>query len=167
MIGHAITPENVAFARNLARQTIKRLGLYMDVEDAEGIAMVALCESARRWRPNGGASFKAFSYTRIRGAIIDAHRSTPGNSRFPARRGRHVSLDEIQVGVPARQEDSAQLLEAMEAIQVMGGNAGALLRRRLEGETLSQASAALGLSKSWACRLEAAAIAKLEGADVS
>lgn len=74
--------QNIPFAKKIARQFFReRLNLGLEMEELESVAMLGLCDAARRFDSSKGCNFQAFSYFRIRGAMYDFLRNGVGVSR--------------------------------------------------------------------------------------
>jgi RNA polymerase sigma factor, sigma-70 family len=75
---------------HIARRLHGRLGLAIDLEDIEQMAIIWMLEARERWDPEEQPDFMAFAYYRIRGAILDGLRGVTGVSRNQAARIRRV-----------------------------------------------------------------------------
>lgn len=75
---------DIRFARSIARRVVRESAGRIDVKEAEAEALLALCESKRRFKPEFGVNFRTFAFLRIRGAVVDI-----------ARRSRRRALFEI------------------------------------------------------------------------
>lgn len=75
--------------KQIAEQVHRTL-THVDPEDLEQAGFIGLMEAADRHQPGKG-SFEAFSFFRIRGAMIDAHK------RSAYRDDTHASLEETMV----------------------------------------------------------------------
>ncbi len=80
----------------LIRHVVARLPVsrptFLDIDDLHGAGVLGLIRAAETWHPNGGASFKTFAYTAIRGAVLDELRHHDPVPR--ARRARLRDFDE-------------------------------------------------------------------------
>lgn len=135
-----ITPSDITYARRLARSYALRRFPGFDPDEAESIGMLALVETARRWRPDGGASLIALAHRRICGAIVDAHREDlihEGHAHEPPRGDERVMLGEVA---------AVKLPPKLETL---------LVCHRMGGETLERVGQRLGITESWASRLNA------------
>jgi len=66
---------NLEWAKSLACVFAKRPGWVLDIDDAISVSFIALIETAKRYDPSKGASFRTYAANRIRGAILDEIRS--------------------------------------------------------------------------------------------
>src|SRR5687767_11819898 len=65
-VAHPTDPERIVqqykpFVAYVARRVASRLGRNMDLEDLIAFGMIGLLDSARRFRPDVGASFMTFA----------------------------------------------------------------------------------------------------------
>ena len=58
--------------RKLARSMLRRWRVRMSPEEIDSIVDLTLCEAARRYCPNRGASFMTFFYYHLRGHLVRA-----------------------------------------------------------------------------------------------
>jgi RNA polymerase sigma factor for flagellar operon FliA len=80
--------EYFGFVRVIAARLQRTIGLSVEVEELMSCGYKGLIEAAERYDDTQGVSFKTFSYYRIRGAMIDALRSSFWYSRADHRRYR-------------------------------------------------------------------------------
>lgn len=68
--------EHMGFAKNVALQTLRKLKLPIEAEDAVQAGYEGLVVAAHRYdsRPDLDAHFKSYAYWRIRGSVIDESR---------------------------------------------------------------------------------------------
>jgi RNA polymerase sigma factor (sigma-70 family) len=134
-----------------------------ELEDAVSVAFVGLCEAAKRWRPDGGAAFWSLAHVRITGALIDAWTDLPGHAKARQAKQwasvRQYDPKKDPRACEADQEETVLRGEVAAAIEALPGRAAGLISRRLQGDTLAEAGQ--GIHKSWACRIEAQAVAEL------
>lgn len=69
-----LVENNLEYVRALACEIARRLPPSIDLDDLIAYGRHGLLEAAARFDPTRGASFKTFSYYRIRGAIFDGLR---------------------------------------------------------------------------------------------
>ena len=159
---------------------------FVEVDELISVGTQALLESAARFDPDAGAQFSTFAFPRIRGAMIDAvARLAPlPRSAFRASRARMAdgkqglfvaSLDALCMRGKEPIADAPDPAIALDA-QHWGSRVNAALarlpankRRFIEGHyfdgiDLQSIGRELGLSKSWASRLHAQALAELRAA---
>ncbi len=79
-----LVTDHLAYSAAVTSELLKRFNLHPVIrpDDAIGYARVGLMEAARRFRPEGGASFATFSYSRIRGAVMDGVRRACAGARL-------------------------------------------------------------------------------------
>jgi RNA polymerase sigma factor for flagellar operon FliA len=73
-------PYTAAVTQDLLSRSNLRSVIHRD--DAVAYAHIGLIEAASRFRPEHGASFATFSYSRIRGAVMDGVRRSLGEQRL-------------------------------------------------------------------------------------
>jgi RNA polymerase sigma factor for flagellar operon FliA len=85
----------------VAGQVKKTQGRYLSHDELVASGMVGLVQAASRFDPGRGISFAAYSYRRIRGAILDGIRDTGWYSRYDVARFREARARGHQLGQPA------------------------------------------------------------------
>lgn len=81
---HSLIASHLDFAESLAKKfqwEFQHANLEFD--DIRSAAFIGLCNAAQRFEDSRGASFRSFSYMRIRGAMLDAMRKN--NNFFSGR----------------------------------------------------------------------------------
>lgn len=69
--------EYLEWVKGIARWTLKRYSIgYNDIEDYQSAGFIGLMEAFQRFDPSRKISLKQFAFARVRGAIIDAIRSS-------------------------------------------------------------------------------------------
>ena len=69
--------DNVLFAKRVAGKFyFEKRTAAVELDDCEGVAMLALCEAAKRYEPIRGIAFRTYCFVRIRGALLDMLRRT-------------------------------------------------------------------------------------------
>ncbi len=63
--------DNMEEARKIARRLCKRYSAQVRLEEVENAALFGLWQASRRWSPDRGVPFLAYSRPRIRGAVTD------------------------------------------------------------------------------------------------
>lgn len=158
MTGAQITAADMGFARALAKTFLRRhVDGRFPLDEAESVALLALVQTAKRYRPEKGAALRTLAFRRINGALMDAWLSLPGNAAERAK-GQRAQLcefdpDEHAVPVDADQEDVVLVGELRRAAKRLRGQRRALVTGVLKGGEQGQVGARLGLSKSWTSRL--------------
>ena len=99
--------EHREYARRLAVGAARECGA--DISDAVGDAMVALVETAGRFDPGRGVTFKTFLHRRVLGAVVDGERRWSGRGEEERSRRRHC---ELTTGIGERIADGRELPEA-------------------------------------------------------
>lgn len=137
----------------------------MPPDDAEGVALEALVEAARKFDPAKG-TFKAYANRVIAGRIADAKRQEDILSRHerdrqrdgygaPTRRRVRLTPSSLRVlGTPASQDmavDHARTMAKVKAL--LSPRLLTVVEMTAEGKTLKQIGAHLGVSEARACQL--------------
>jgi RNA polymerase sigma factor for flagellar operon FliA len=178
-----------AYARAIAAVVLRGLPPHVERAEIEAAAELGLIEAAAAFDGRSGVQFRTFAYRRIRGAIFDAIRKAAWFARSRDRRPASkagaataacpggetasrcmLSLDSGGVEALAdagqsaeealiEREWSARLHRALP--QLAARNRAVLEAYYFRGETLEEIGAAMGLSKSWVCRLHAAGLEML------
>lgn len=147
-------------------------------DEVVALANAGLAEAARRFDPERGVSFVTFAWYRIHGTIIDGLRRSTRLSRPIARAVSAaqmiyvLSLEALRDGgfdavldapaPPDRIDRARRAARLRAAIARLPDKPRAIVTKHyFEGKSLLAAGAELGLSKSWASRLHAQAVAQL------
>lgn len=148
---------------------VKRLtGVCADVEDLVADGMVGLVTAARRFDRHRGVPFPRFAIPHVRGAIIDGLRRNAPLSRADWRLThdpiKHVELFAELLPAPSDPERDAIRAETYRRVLRGLSTLGRREQRFVElyyvrGRTLASTGARLGITKSWACRVKARAVA--------
>src|SRR5262249_32332878 len=136
----------------------RRLPPSVEMDDLVAYGAIGLCESARRFDRGAGARFSTYAHLRIRGAILDGARLM-GNWFEGA-----VGDDENGAAVPAPHGAAEPAVAAAVRLAVarLPRDARRLIELHyFEDRPLEDCGRALGMSKSWASRLRARALAML------
>lgn len=162
--------------RSVARAVRSRpLGRGVELEDLFAYGSKGLVEAASRFDGTRGIPFGAFARHRIRGAIVDGIRA---QYWFGRRAPHHLrihhagEIDERQLchdgrwngrrmaQFPVEEDGTLQSLDAL--IRKLSDHERRLLNLCYgQGKRLTQAASAMGVSRSWASRLHARALATL------
>lgn len=70
-IKHELVTAHLSLVKHLAGRLAVRLPAIIDQEDLESYGVFGLLEAVEKYNPDLGTSFKAYAYSRIRGAMID------------------------------------------------------------------------------------------------
>lgn len=87
-----LTPEQIealildhrANARKLSRSILRRWHARLDLQELDSLVDLALCEAARRYNPNKGASFMTFLFYHLRGCLVRAVDAAANVNTIPA-----------------------------------------------------------------------------------
>ena len=94
MENEALVTENLDLAAGLALIIFRLFPAAVEVEDLVGAGQVALVEAAQRYQPDRG-EFRAYASARVRGAMIDAIRSSNIVGRRAYANGVRVSVGSL------------------------------------------------------------------------
>lgn len=163
-----------------ARKVRKEVSARIDFDDLVGYGNRGLVEAAQRFDPSRGVAFSTFAYLRIRGAMLDGLRTMGWYSRADYARWRdaeesseagesiggeaapvYIVALEAAAGVSdglVATDTAVDVARATAAIREAIADLPELERELMErhfvkGENQDSAAAALGISKSWACRV--------------
>lgn len=207
--------EGLEFVPYIARHLARQLGMRSDTSELESAGRTGLLLAARSFDPARGVPFRKWINLKVRGAMIDAMRTTSGLPRAAYRKLRAMEAAdrtlegrvEDDAATPAGNAEAAdaKLGEALSgmaqamAVGFLTANSDGLERVRdadlspeeavaekemlerlraiidkrpeaerqlivrhyFDGVTFDEAAKELGLSKSWASRLHARAMAAL------
>lgn len=160
-------------ARSVGRRT--RVA-SLDADDFFSIGMIALIEAHRKFDATKGAQFWTYADKRVRGAMLDAARSAHFGSR---QTHAHLeSLDTLSTDTDVECQDRNVKRKTLRAEATQFGDAQvALLRRQiarlrererfiiekhdLEGYSMKEIGAGLGLTESRISQIRTAAINKI------
>jgi RNA polymerase sigma factor for flagellar operon FliA len=68
---HELVLAHLSLVKYLAGRLAIKLPSYISQEDLESYGVFGLLEAVEKYNPDLGASFKAYAYSRVRGAMID------------------------------------------------------------------------------------------------
>jgi RNA polymerase sigma factor (sigma-70 family) len=94
MNNEALVTENLDLPAGLARTVFRLFPAAVEVEDLVGAGRVALVEAAQRYEPARG-DFRAYASARVRGAMLDAVRSSNVVGRRAYAKGVRVSVGSL------------------------------------------------------------------------
>ncbi len=117
--------DNLDYVRKILSTMAVNLPDHCDRENLEQAGMVGLVEAARSFDPARGVQFRTFSYTRIRGAIVDELRKNSNLSQKMLEQIAELKRAYDQLQGPVSPEQMAQHLgwpdervsETLEAIR--------------------------------------------------
>ena len=159
-----------AYRANGATPSMDRYRYCLDVsrEELESFGMMGLVEAAERFEPGRGHAFASFARPRVRGAILDGLGQLGPRGRLPGKRAplplqpEHERLAGDRPG-PEQELSRRRLQWALRlALDNLPQRARLVVEQRyFEHRTLVDIGLELGVSKSRASRLHAAALRKL------
>lgn len=176
----ALIREHADLVQFHARKVRKEVSARIDFDDLVGYGNRGLVEAAQRFDPARGVAFPTFAYRRIRGAMLDGLRTMGWYSRADHQRWQaaeeapdsaegfdsktapvYIVALEAAAGVSDGRSatdvavDTARATAAIrEAIADLPDLERELMERHfIKGENQDTAAEALGISKSWACRV--------------
>src|SRR5262245_63330790 len=91
MENEALVTENLDLAAGLAVAIFRLFPAAVEVDDLVGAGQVALVEAAQRYEPGRG-DFRTYASARVRGAMLDAIRSSNVVGRRAYAKGVRVSV---------------------------------------------------------------------------
>jgi len=141
-----------------------RAPCWIAADDLVSYGCEGLLEAARRFDDARGVPFEKWAAIRVRGAIVDAIRMHGPYTRDGlARTAGHDASDQCESATPEQEMWNAQVRGAVRASVARLPQRERQLLERLyfDDETLHVAGERLGLSKSWASRLHARAVAAI------
>jgi RNA polymerase sigma factor (sigma-70 family) len=101
----ALILENRAPALRIARSLLRRWNLFFDLSEAQSIADMALCESARSFDFNRGTRFITYLFPFIKGALIADMKKSRGDRSYGIEHTKdshyensHRHLDQLESG---------------------------------------------------------------------
>ena len=154
--------------RSLAAGVRRRLPPSVDMDELIAYGQVGLAEAARDFDPGRGIQFSTFAYYRVRGAIYDAlskiswFAHSGGCDKEADAEDSRAVVDASTPSPPAAamRRELEQFLSEM--VDRLPCEAATLIRAvYFEGQTLEEAGKRLGISKSWASRLNAKTLRQL------
>ena len=129
---------------------------YLHRDDLIGYGAIGLCEARDRFREGGGAQFKTFAWRRVRGSIVDGVRSEYRHGAKVVGAVREHGTASTVADVPDALEKLLRRERARLVRDVLAGlneeDRRFLVATIVEGQTIDEARAAIGLSRSGACR---------------
>jgi len=176
----ATVMEYMPLVKSIANKVSRRVKQNVSMDELISLGTTGLLQALSRYQEGSKASFKTFSYYRIRGAMLDGIGSTAPLSRKcyrqAARAGdlhaiyyQNIETDSIadpvcEVKGPENIASMNELSRHIEkAICKLSHKEQVLVRRHyFHNETLLDAGKLLGISKSWASRAHANALRNLK-----
>jgi RNA polymerase sigma factor for flagellar operon FliA len=178
----ALVTENLPLVRALARRMAPTARPFLELGDLVSIGTEALLLASRRFDRSRNVAFGSFAYRRVRGAMVEGLGAAGPHSRGRRRRraGRPeprplpalCEYDDRRHASPGGRELVAALAERIdgqrlaarleEALAALDDRERALIRRHyFDGEPVQDVARDLGISRAWASRLHARALARL------
>jgi RNA polymerase sigma factor FliA len=179
-----LVEDHLPLVRAIAFQLIRNGQVrFIEPDELVSLGSVALVEAAGRFDPTAGTRFATYAYQRIRGAMLDGVGQHAPVKRSVYRSIRRVgdgtvgslfiaSLDEMLdrgLEVADRKLDPVDALDQQRERRAVAEAVAALPARKrrfvvghyAEERELKEIGEELGLSRSWASRLHAQALAEL------
>ena len=182
--------DNLKLVHHLARKMSRRAAPYLEVDDLVSIGAEALLVASQRYDEGRAVAFGSFAYLRVRGAMIEGLGQAGPVSRGLARKRRdrpnagrsaprlHAYDDARQTGgvtAPTHAELADRMIGGIdvgrlaprvrEVLAALDPTDRAFIERHyFGGESLLDIGKDLGVSKSWASRVHARALARLRAA---
>ena len=181
----ALVTENLPLVRSLARRMAPTARPYLELGDLVSIGTEALLKASRRYDASRKVAFGTFAYQRIRGAMVEGLGAAGPHSRGRRRRraGRpepralpvFCEYDDRRQVTAGRGELAAMVVERIDCHRLSDRLESALgeldprereiIRRHyIDGEPVIDIARDLGISRSWASRTHARALANLRAA---
>lgn len=134
-----ITGEHISYTERLARCLYHTLGLsdQVDKDDVTQAAMLGLCNAARLYSPDKGASFKTYLSIKVRGAILDMCRTNSFFNRSQCKEFKmHTGVPEQVFDAPVQGRDISEYYDAEQRSRRLNAKHLRTLQRRLRGDSL-------------------------------
>jgi RNA polymerase sigma factor FliA len=181
----ALVSEHIPLVRSLARRMAPTARPFLEMGDLVSIGTEALLQASRRFDRSRKVAFGSFAYRRVRGAMIEGLGAAGPHSRGRRRRrlGRPeprplpvlCEYDDRRHAAAGRRELTATLAERIDGCRLAERLAAALdqldprerelvRRHYFDGEPMQDIALDLGISRSWASRTHARALARLRDA---
>ena len=178
----ALVTQNLPLVRALARRMAPTARPFLELGDLVSIGTEALLLASQRFDRSRNVAFGSFAYRRVRGAMVEGLGAAGPHSRGLRRRraGRAeprqlpalCAYDDRRHATPGGRELAAALAERIddkrlsarldEALAALDDRERALIRRHyFDGEPVQDVARDLGISRAWASRLHARALARL------
>jgi RNA polymerase sigma factor for flagellar operon FliA len=174
--------DNLPLVRALARRMAPSARPFLEMGDLVSIGTEALLVASRRFDRSRNVAFGSFAYRRVRGAMVEglgvAGPHTRGRRRRRAGRPEPRPLpllceyDDRRHATAGRRELATVLAERIDdgrlagrlddALATLDARERELVRRHyFDGEPVQDIARDLGISRAWASRLHARALARL------
>ena len=165
--------ENVDYARALASKHFPAYAHTMEYDDLVASSLEGLCSAARRFRRKYGAKFTTYAHSRIHGAIVDGARrerilpradNLPGDFEFDSHVEAAVHfVSPVPESLDDRFDRARENNALRGAIERLPEHSRQLLQLHYFGDlSLEEAGRKIGVSKSWASRMHAKALKRLQ-----
>lgn len=142
--------QHIQWARSAGRAASSRIRAFLDADEAEAIALLALVEAAAKYRRRRlNCDFQVFAAPAVRGSVIDAHRAVYGHGKF-LRTFCAFNLSHEAIGGLETLEARAEAFEVLvmlceaftrQAVQI-------LVRRAVLGERVEEVAKATGKARA-------------------
>ena len=180
-----LVESHMPLVRSLASRMERTARPYLELDDLVSIGAEALLRASERFDPSRSVAFSSFVYLRVRGAMMEGLGQVGPHTRGTVRRraGRAdrpappppTAFDDARRHGATRRELCEALAHALDRARLGPRLCSALTdldpagrtmieRHYFAGESLQDIGRALGISKSWASRIHARALARLRAA---
>ncbi len=174
----AVVAEHLPMVRRIALRVLRRTHGQADLDELMAWGTTGLLEAMNRFVPGGEATLATFAYLRVRGAMLDGigkiaplsrkdYRHAASRGDFHAIYSKDMQPEEIidpRAGMsPEDVAERNELTAALRtAIDKLPAQQQTLVMDHYFGDaTLQDSGKTLGISKSWASRAHANALANL------
>jgi len=149
-----LVADHVRFARTVVRCFVKKRPAICHLfDDLLSAAHEGLCLAAMRFDPNRGLAFTTWSSFAMRDRMIDLLRGDRTGAK-QSDAGPPVPLDRSMLATLSVEPNRrAEALEDLGSIASMSGTYPAFAAALADGDSLTEAAARIGVTKSWACRM--------------
>jgi len=181
-IDPVLVRDHLPLVRALARRIAPSARPFLELGDLLSIGTEALLVASRRFDRNRNVAFGSFAYRRVRGAMIEGlgaagphsrgrrrrragrpeRRALPVLCEYDDRRQAGAGCRELATMLAERIDDHRLAGRLDEALAALDERERDLVRRHyFEGEPVQDIARDLGISRAWASRLHARALARL------
>lgn len=120
---HKLVLSHLPLVKYLAGRLAVKLPPFMGLEDLESCGMFGLLDAVEKYNPDLGASFEAYAYSRIRGAMIDEIRKLNFVPRTTWQKIQHLNRTRERL-----QKEQGETFSDQALAQAMGINMAELYK---------------------------------------
>jgi len=181
----ALVTQNLPLVRSLARRMAPTARPYLELGDLVSIGTEALLKASRRYDSSRNVAFGSFAYQRIRGAMVEGlgaagphsrgrrrrragrpePRALPVFCQYDDRRQAPAGRGELAAMVADRIDGHRLAVRLQNALGELDAREREIIQRHyIDGEPVMDIARDLGISRSWASRTHARALARLRAA---